>query len=72
MTLWLAGQSLHLTVKDSGIGFDPDERRGLGLVSMEERVRAVNGNLSVRSKPGDGTHVEVHIPVPAEEAGSNP
>jgi signal transduction histidine kinase len=72
MTLWLAGQSLHLAVKDAGIGFDPDERRGLGLVSMEERVRAVNGNLSVRSKPGDGTQVEVQVPVPAEEAGSNP
>jgi two-component system, sensor histidine kinase and response regulator len=72
MSLWLAGQSLHLAVKDAGIGFDPDERRGLGLVSMEERVRAVNGNLSVRSKPGDGTQVEVQVPVPAEEAGSNP
>jgi signal transduction histidine kinase len=72
MTLWMAGQSLHLSIKDSGVGFDPEERRGLGLVSMEERVRAVNGTLSIRSKPGDGTQVEVQIPVPAEEAWSKP
>jgi len=65
MTIWKSGTSLHLSVKDSGIGFDPDERRGLGLVSMQERVRAVEGTLAIKSKPGNGTQIEVVVPVPA-------
>jgi signal transduction histidine kinase len=38
-------------------------RHGLGLVSMEERVRLVNGKLSANSRPGEGKQVEVWIPV---------
>jgi len=67
ITVWKSGGSLHLSIKDSGAGFDQDERRGLGLVSMQERVRAVNGNLAIKSKPGDGTQIEVDVPVPAEQ-----
>ncbi len=60
---------LYLTVNDDGIGFDPESVRrkaGLGLASMRERVRLVNGNFSVRSRPGCGTTIEVMAPLNTE------
>ena len=59
-------REIIMVIRDSGRGFDLDAVRGkggLGLVSMEERVRLVNGSLSVYSKPGEGTQVEVRIPI---------
>jgi two-component system CheB/CheR fusion protein len=58
-----------LRITDKGRGFNLDEagkRGGLGLVSMEERVRIVNGSLSIRAKAGDGTRVMIRIPLKAE------
>jgi PAS domain S-box-containing protein len=55
-----------LRVEDSGDGFDVNEARkkgGLGLISMEERVRLVNGRFSIESRPGSGTIVEVFVPL---------
>ena len=57
---------MGMIIQDFGRGFDLHAARsgcGLGLVSMEERVRLVKGKLSVNSKPGEGTRVEVRIPV---------
>ena len=57
---------LVLTIEDAGAGFKPEEARrqgGLGLISMEERVRLVNGEFFVRSQPGKGTEIEVHVPL---------
>ena len=56
---------IYLSIKDSGAGFDPRSVRskgGLGIISMEERVRLVGGTLSLKSGPGRGTHVSVLIP----------
>ena len=39
-------------------------KKGLGIVSMEERVRLVVGTLNIRSRPGDGTRVAVEVPLP--------
>jgi signal transduction histidine kinase len=53
-------------VIDDGAGFDPLAVRGkdtLGLVSMRERARLVQGQLDVTSRLGDGTRVEVRVPV---------
>ncbi len=61
-----AANEILLVVEDSGTGFDPKDARhngGLGLVSMGERVRLVGGNLSVSSKPGEGTRIEVRCPL---------
>jgi signal transduction histidine kinase len=55
-----------LAIDDAGQGFDPARikgKRGLGLVSMEERLRSVGGTLSVKSKEGDGTHIEARVPI---------
>jgi two-component system sensor histidine kinase UhpB len=57
---------VELLVKDEGQGFDLERSRGagLGLVSIEERVRLLQGTLLVSSYPGHGTAVLVCIPLP--------
>ena len=61
---------IQLTIKDDGIGFDPDhpakgkERESLGLLRMRERATSVGGTLSVKSTPRAGTEIEVRIPLP--------
>jgi PAS domain S-box-containing protein len=56
---------IRLAVSDSGIGFDSRHAingRGLGLISMRERLRLVNGELSIKSEPGRGTTVLASVP----------
>jgi len=58
--------SLRLRVSDRGAGFDPaspEASQGLGLLSMEERLRSMGGDLLVHSCPGEGTCIEACIPV---------
>jgi signal transduction histidine kinase len=57
-----AGDGLHLSIEDNGRGFVPSRDKGLGILGMEERVRHLNGTLSIRSKPGGGATLEVHLP----------
>ena len=62
-------EEIHLTVRDSGTGFDPQAAingRGLGLISMRERVSLVKGTISITSKLMGGTEISVHIPVRVE------
>jgi signal transduction histidine kinase len=57
--------AIHLSVHDAGVDFDPEtamNRRGLGLVSMRERINLVNGTIAIKSKPQGGT--EIHCSVP--------
>jgi PAS domain S-box-containing protein len=57
---------LVLTLEDRGQGFDPavvEGKRGLGLISMKERVTAAGGSLTIETRPGAGTRVRVQIPV---------
>ncbi len=65
--------ALLLTIKDSGVGFDPGaamKNRGLGLISMRERVGLVKGTISIASKPTLGTEIKVRIPVEKALAAS--
>ncbi len=59
---------VSLSVQDDGVGFDPTTVKQplvcLGLTSMKERVRLVNGKFEVKSRPGQGTEVRVWIPFP--------
>ncbi len=59
-------EGLRAWVRDDGRGFDPAAARGkgLGLASMEERIRSVGGTLEVDSRPGAGTTVRMWIPRP--------
>jgi PAS domain S-box-containing protein len=62
-------RGLRLTVRDSGKGFDADlaiTGRGLGLVSMQERVSLLKGTISIASKPNLGTEIKVDIPLAGE------
>jgi len=57
---------LVLSVSDNGIGFDPVSGRDkgtLGLLSLRERARLVGAHLQVSSKLGEGTVVEVRVPL---------
>ncbi|HKF46080.1 MAG TPA: PAS domain S-box protein [Terracidiphilus sp.] len=61
-------ESLRLVVRDSGRGFDTEAAsrgKGLGLTSMRERLRLVNGTISVDSKPKGGTVIEARVPIEA-------
>jgi signal transduction histidine kinase len=61
-----------MTVDDDGAGFDVGTAaRGLGLLSMSERVEQIGGTLQVRSERGRGTHVEVGAPCDARAAGGD-
>jgi len=51
---------IELTIRDSGIGFDPEtafHKEGLGLISMKERMKLVNGELCIESGLQRGTTV---------------
>jgi signal transduction histidine kinase len=68
-------QALHLTVRDDGTGFNPEQAlvgAGLGLTSMKERMKLVNGHVSIDSEPGRGTviHARVPLQVPKRAARS--
>jgi signal transduction histidine kinase len=57
---------VHLTIRDQGRGFDrrsPDWRAGVGLASMEERTRLLSGRFLVTSVPGQGTKIDVWLPL---------
>jgi signal transduction histidine kinase len=58
------------TVRDDGVGFDPNLVRGMGLLGMEERVRRLGGRLRIDSQLGQGTVVSADLPV-AEIASEN-
>jgi len=61
---------IHLIVSDSGKGFDVEaasQGKGLGLTSMRERVRLVNGTISIESKPMGGTTIHVRAALGSEK-----
>lgn len=55
---------LHVTVHDDGLGFEPEaQSAGYGLVGMNERITLAEGTLAIRTEPGQGTAIEVELPV---------
>jgi signal transduction histidine kinase len=54
--------SLRLSIRDDGIG-GADPARGSGLVGLSDRVEALGGSIRVSSRPGDGTHITVELPL---------
>jgi len=61
-----ASDAIHLTMRDLGLGFDPEgamKGRGLGLTSMQERLKVVNGELSINSQPKRGTTIHARVPL---------
>jgi signal transduction histidine kinase len=68
-----APDGIHLTVEDAGNGFDMTtrgSRAGLGLVSMQERLRVLHGTIRIDSAPARGTRIEAWVPPMTEGAVS--
>jgi signal transduction histidine kinase len=61
-----ASDAINLSVRDSGSGFDRDDAlktRGLGLISMMERMKLVGGRISIDSQPQRGTTIRASVPL---------
>jgi signal transduction histidine kinase len=57
--------AVSLTIRDSGLGFDSEtamKGRGLGLTSMQERLKLVDGELFIDSQPRRGTTIHARVP----------
>src|SRR5437764_11325597 len=70
--LWGASNEIHLAVRDSGEGFDSEtlkRSQGIGLISMEERLKLVKGTFSIESQPTRGTTIHARVPF---GSGSDP
>jgi signal transduction histidine kinase len=63
--LGVSSGELRLTIEDDGVGFDVNSAwgKGLGLISMGERVEAIGGNFNIRSEAGEGTRIEAAVPL---------
>lgn len=64
----IANETLYLSVKEDGIGFDyetiKDEKLGMGLSSLQKRVAMINGVITINSAPQQGTSITIEIPYP--------
>jgi two-component system sensor histidine kinase UhpB len=71
LKLSTSADGIHLCIRDNGVGFDSEaglSRPGLGIVSMKERVRQVQGEFSIDSWPKQGTEVRAFVPLPRNAA----
>ena len=67
--LWGTSDALHLTVSDSGVGFDLEAartNRGLGLIRMEQRVKLVKGTFSIESRLQGGASIHARVPLSSD------
>jgi signal transduction histidine kinase len=64
VTIKQENNRVTVSVRDDGRGFDPNRTytHGLGLLGMKERVRALDGNITVVSAPGQGTLLTLELP----------
>ncbi|WP_376796902.1 ATP-binding protein [Thermogemmatispora sp.] len=69
--------AVYATIRDNGCGFDvealmktPGQERGLGLAGMQERAVLLDGTLEIKSRPGEGTTIEVRLPLRHNDAES--
>jgi PAS domain S-box-containing protein len=68
-------EELSLIVSDDGAGFDVRQlksARGLGLISMRERVNLIGGEFVINSLPGDGTSIRARVPIAGQRAQDAP
>ncbi|NCC36329.1 MAG: sensor histidine kinase, partial [Chloroflexia bacterium] len=64
LAVHVADDVIIFTVRDDGIGFDPElTSGGLGLRSLQERAAKIGARLSLSSQPGQGTFIEMRVPV---------
>jgi signal transduction histidine kinase len=59
-------QQLSIDYSDNGIGFDIEKtlaRKSIGMTSIISRVKFLNGNIDIQSKPGKGVNLHIVIPL---------
>jgi signal transduction histidine kinase len=59
----LTNGTLHLSIRDDGAG-GTDPSRGTGLTGLKDRIEALDGRIRIDSPPGNGTRIDVVIPLP--------
>ncbi|MFL9845304.1 tetratricopeptide repeat-containing sensor histidine kinase [Flavobacterium rhizosphaerae] len=58
------GANIHIIISDDGVGFDTEKARsGIGLKNLQSRADALKGTLHIKSTPGNGTIIEVFLPL---------
>lgn len=70
LTLKKIGETVYMTIRDNGIGFDPNEQKqaSYGLKTMQERANELGGSLDIVSAPGKGTRIDIRIPIMNRES----
>ena len=74
VTLDFSPAALCVTVQDDGQGFNGEQPKrngsgkGLGLLSMRERVKGLNGNMEINTAPGQGTRLVFRLPAGKAES----
>jgi PAS domain S-box-containing protein len=64
ISLTCKDDSVHLVIRDNGIGFDPRRtHRGIGLSNIHDRAMFYNGFVAIHSAPGKGCEIQVSIPL---------
>ncbi|MEE8347645.1 MAG: ATP-binding protein, partial [Dehalococcoidia bacterium] len=67
LSIEVRNQEALVVIRDNGPGFDLDSTivrgRQYGLQTMKERAESVGGSLRINSRPGDGTVLEVMVPL---------
>jgi PAS domain S-box-containing protein len=67
-------RAIRLSVSDNGCGFDTESdlmEKGLGFISMKERLRIVGGEIKICSQPLHGTRIDVSVPLNSEAESSD-
>jgi signal transduction histidine kinase len=66
--VYILNDLLYLTVKDNGVGFDYEiaktQNKGIGLSSIHNRIKMIEGKITINSNPTDGTLTTIEIPYP--------
>jgi signal transduction histidine kinase len=66
VSLFINSEVIILNISDNGVGFNPEtinKKKTLGILGMQERTLALGGSYKISSAEGQGTAVEVVIPV---------
>jgi signal transduction histidine kinase len=68
VTVAQAPDKITVEITDDGHGFDPERKRGMGILGMEERVRRLGGTLTIESAPGKSATVRAELPLHSEDS----
>jgi signal transduction histidine kinase len=68
VTVAQAPGKITVEITDDGHGFDPERKRGMGILGMEERVRRLGGTLTIESAPGKSATVRAELPLHSEDS----